>query len=65
VRQAPGGDVGIDALIDAGLGVVLAPGARIHRHHIRRLIADPNRHDYLVVAVHRHLAVVALQLRPT
>jgi hypothetical protein len=84
MRQAAGGDVGVDALIGAGLGVVLAPVARIHRHHrghlpgagadalqhglqmldIRRLIADPNRHDHLVDAVHSHLAVVALQVRP-
>ena len=84
MRQAAGGDVGVDALIGAGLGVVLAPVARIHRHHlrpctgrgrdalqhglqvldIRRLVVHAYRPDHLVVAVHRQLAVVALQVRP-
>jgi|688.fasta_scaffold01924_8 hypothetical protein len=31
---------------------------------IRRLVAHCHRHDHLVVAVHRYLAVVALQVRP-
>ena len=34
VRQAAGGDVGINALIGADLGVLLAPVARIQRHHL-------------------------------
>ena len=36
VRQAAGVDIGINPLIRAGLGVVLARVARIHRHHVRR-----------------------------
>ena len=83
--QATGGDVGVDALIAAGLGVVLAPVALIHRHQIRqctgrdrdvlqhglqvldirRLVAHPHRHDHLLVAVHRNLVVVAVQIGPT
>jgi hypothetical protein len=31
---------------------------------IRRLVAHPNRHDNLVVTVHRRLAVVALKIPP-
>jgi hypothetical protein len=31
---------------------------------IRRLVAHPERHDHRVVAVHRQLAVVALQIGP-
>lgn len=31
--QPTGGNVGVDALIAADLGVVLAPVPRIHRHH--------------------------------
>ena len=34
--QPASGDVGVDALIAAGLGVVLAPIARVHRHHLRQ-----------------------------
>ena len=84
MRQPTGGDARVDAQIAADVGVVLAPVARIHRHHrvqcpgrcsdalqhrlqmldIRRLVAQAHRHDHLVVAVHRHLAVVALQIRP-
>jgi len=36
VGQTVGGDVRINALIAAGLGVVLAPVARIQCHHIRQ-----------------------------
>ena len=31
---------------------------------IRRLVAHPDRHDHLLVAVHRQLADIALQVRP-
>ena len=83
MRKAAGGDIRIDGLIGAVLGVVLSPVARIHRHHlrpctgrgreamqhgfqvldIRRLVGHAYRHVHLVVAVHRQLAVVALQVR--
>ena len=82
MRESAGGDVGVDALICADLAVVLAPVARIHRHHrrqgpgagsdllqhglqvldIRRLVAHASRHDHLVIAVDRQLAVVALDV---
>ena len=35
VRNATGGTVDVNALIVVGLGVVLAPIARIQRHHLR------------------------------
>ncbi len=82
MRQAAGSDVRINALFSAGLGDVLAPVARIHRHHrrqgpgagsdplqhglqvldIRRLVAHASRHDHLVMAADRQLAVVALDV---
>ncbi len=39
IRQASGDDRRVDALIDAGLGVALAPIARIHRDHMRKFIS--------------------------
>lgn len=82
MQQTAGGDVSVSTPIGAQLCVVLAPVARIHRHHrghlpgtgadavqhgfqvlyIRRMVARPHRHVHLVVAVYRHLAVVALQV---
>ena len=80
--QSTCSDVGINPLLGAGLGVVLAPIAGICREHIgqsagccsdalqhrlqmlnvRRLVAYADRHDQLMIAVRRELAVVYLQI---
>jgi len=64
VRQSTGGDVGINGLIRADLGVVLTPIARIHRLYIRRCTGsgrDALQHGlqvlhirWLVAHTHRH-----------
>jgi hypothetical protein len=87
---APCGDVGIDPTIAAGLGVGLAPVARIRNELLRQgagagldalqhwdqvfdnscgegcayrsLVAHPDRHDHLMLAVHCGLGFVALDV---
>ena len=73
MRKAAGGDIRVDALIGAGLGVVLAPVARIHRHHLRPCTGrgrDALQHGLQVLDIRRlvvhayradHLVVAVLR----
>ncbi len=48
-----------------GYGSGCGSDALHHRRqmlNVRRLVAHAHRHDHLMVAVHRHLAVVALDV---
>jgi hypothetical protein len=59
VGQAAGGNVGVDALIGGGLGVVITPVARVHRHHIRQRTGgggDPLQHGLQVLSIRRLVA---------
>jgi hypothetical protein len=57
--QAADGDVGVDALIGAGFGVVLPPVAHFQRHHIRPLTSaggDALQHRLKVLSIRRLVA---------
>lgn len=59
MRELAGGDAGIDALNSRDRQLVLAPVARIHRHHIResvRRCSDAPQHGHQVLDVTRLVA---------
>ncbi len=59
MRQAVGGDVGINSPIGAGVGVVLTPVGRDHRHYIWQRTGaggDPLQHGFQVLGIGRLVA---------
>lgn len=59
MRQAAGGDVNVDTLINGNLGVVLTPIASVNAHHFRQCAdsdGDPLQHGLQMLHVRRLLA---------